>query len=455
MAHFIESPLHPYCNHCFGESEVSGLDYLIYANIALDIFCIILSTLPIFYLVSNHRYRQKLNQFFLGACISNIVMIAGDLPDWIFPTIASFPERIILSAATALYYVASAFVLYFFIRYIMEYLQLTGRAKKVCLIYAMVLCGIQIVFALISPFTGSIFYVTTDGYQRGPLFLISQFVPLFCYLLFMALIIIYRGKLLRREVIFFLLYIFISLGCGAVQMAMRGIAIVNAGVTIATLIILMNVQFEHEVTMKEQERELAEHRIGIMLSQIQPHFLYNSLGAIYHLCESDPRTARKAIKNFSEFLRGNMESLKSREPIAFEAELNHAANYLYLEQQRFGDKLQVIYQITTEDFLIPPLTLQPLVENAVQHGVLNRRNGGTIVIRTEKTDECAVVMVFDNGVGMEKAKGIHSLGDRAHIGISNVRSRLKEMMGGSLDIESSGEGTTAIIRIPWTEGGGA
>ncbi|MFR8078860.1 MAG: sensor histidine kinase [Christensenellales bacterium] len=431
------------------------MDYLIYANIALDIFCIILSTLPIFYLVSNHRYRQKLNQFFLGACISNTVMIAGDLPDWIFPTIASFPERIILSAATALYYVASAFVLYFFIRYIMEYLQLTGRAKKVCLIYAMVLCGIQIVFALISPFTDSIFYVTADGYQRGPLFLISQFVPLFCYLLFMALIIIYRGKLLRREVIFFLLYIFIPLGCGAVQMAMRGIAIVNAGVTIATLIILMNVQFEHEVTMKEQERELAEHRIDIMLSQIQPHFLYNSLGAIYHLCESDPRTARKAIKNFSEFLRGNMESLKSREPIAFEAELNHAANYLYLEQQRFGDKLQVIYQITTEDFLIPPLTLQPLVENAVQHGVLNRRNGGTIVIRTEKTDECAVVMVFDNGVGMEKAKGIHSLGDRAHIGISNVRSRLKEMMGGSLDIESSGEGTTAIIRIPWTEGGGA
>lgn len=431
------------------------MDYLIYANIALDIFCIILSTLPIFYLVSNHRYRQKLNQFFLGACISNTVMIAGDLPDWIFPTIASFPERIILSAATALYYAASAFVLYFFIRYIMEYLQLTGRAKKVCLIYAMVLCGIQIVFALISPFTGSIFYVTADGYQRGPLFLISQFVPLFCYLLFMALIIIYRGKLLRREVIFFLLYIFISLGCGAVQMAMRGIAIVNAGVTITTLIILMNVQFEHEVTMKEQERELAEHRIDIMLSQIQPHFLYNSLGAIYHLCESDPRTARKAIKNFSEFLRGNMESLKSREPIAFEAELNHAANYLYLEQQRFGDKLQVIYQITTEDFLIPPLTLQPLVENAVQHGVLNRRNGGTIVIRTEKTDECAVVMVFDNGVGMEKAKGIHSLGDRAHIGISNVRSRLKEMMGGSLDIESSGEGTTAIIRIPWTEGGGA
>lgn len=111
-----------------------------------------------------------------------------------------------------------------------------------------------------------------------------------------------------------------------------------------------------------------------------------------------------------------MESLKSREPIAFESELNHAANYLYLEQQRFGDKLQVIYQIAIENFLIPPLTLQPLVENAVQHGVLNRRSGGTVIIRTEKTDKCAVVIVADNGVGIEKAKEIHSMGDRAHIG---------------------------------------
>ena len=281
------------------------MDKLRYANIVLDIFCIILSILPIVYLVGNHRYRQKLNQFFLGACISNIFMIVGDLSDWIFPTIASASERIILSAATTLYYAASAFVLYFFIRYIMKYLQMTGWTKKFCLIYAMVLCGIQIVFALISPFTGSIFYVTADGYQRGPLFLISQFVPLLCYLLFMALVIVYRKKLLRREVVFFLLYIFIPLGCGAVQMAMRGIAIVNAGVTIATLIILMNVQFEHEVTIKEQEKELAERRIDIMLSQIQPHFLYNSLATIYHLCEKNPDIAKRAIGRFSEFFSGS------------------------------------------------------------------------------------------------------------------------------------------------------
>lgn len=77
---------------------------------------------------------------------------------------------------------------------------------------------------------------------------------------------------------------------------MRGIAIVNAGITIATLITLMNVQFEHEVTMKEQEKELAERHIDIMLSQIQPHFLYNSLGAIYHLCENESGGSKESNK---------------------------------------------------------------------------------------------------------------------------------------------------------------
>lgn len=425
------------------------MDDLRYANIALDLFCIVLSILPIVYLISNHRYRQRLNLFFLGACISNIFMIAGDLPDWIFPTAAAASEKMILSIATTLYYAASAFVLYFFIQYIMEYLMVTGGAKKFCSSYALALCSVQAVFAVISPFTGFIFRITDDGYQRGPLFLISQFIPLLCYLLFMALIIIYRKRLRVREVVFFLIYIFIPLGCGAMQMAMRGIAIVNAGVTVATLVTLMNVQFEHEVTMKEQEKELAERRIDIMLSQIQPHFLYNSLGAIYHLCESDPETARTAIKRFSEFLRGNMESLKNRAPIAFSSELNHVTNYLYLEQQRFGDKLQVIYQIKTEDFLLPPLTMQPLVENAVQHGILNRRSGGTVIIRTEETDECAVVTIADNGVGMEKTKEYAPLGEHTHIGIENVRSRLREMVNGTLEIESSGQGTTATIRIPW------
>ena len=432
------------------------MDQMVTANIALDIFSIVLSLIPVVYLISNRRLKYRLNQFFLGVAVSNIFMIIGDLADWLLQSTAEPWQKNTLSAFSALFYAASAFVLYFFFRYISDYLKLTGKPRKLCHISVITVCTIQVFFALISPFTGSIFYVADDGYQRGPLFIISQLVPLFCYLLFTALVIIYHKKLKRREVVFFLLYIFVPLGGGAAQMFTRGIAVVNIGVALALLFILVNIQFEYEITLQEQERELAkqerkltEQRIDLMLSQIQPHFLYNSLGAIYRLCEIDSDKARKAIQKFSDYLRANMDSLKNRAPIPFEKELEHVKNYLYLEQQRFGELLRVTYNIETDDFFIPPLTLQPIVENAVQHGLFPKREGGTIIISTEDTEEYAVVTVTDDGIGMEQAKTLPQLGDQAPIGIANVRNRLKEMVQGSMEMESSDKGTTVTIRIPW------
>lgn len=418
------------------------------ANIALDVYSIILTMIPIVYLLGGKRYRQRLNLYFLGIAVSNVFMIIGDLSDWLLQSAAQLWEKRLLAAGSALFYTASAFVLYFFSCYITTYLRLKDRAKRMCLLPVTAACGVQIAFALLSPFTGSFFYVTDGGYQRGPLFLISQLIPLFCYLLFTFLVIRYRRKLKRREVVFFLLYIFVPLGGGMAQMFTRGIAVVNAGVALALMFILVNIQFEYEVALGEREKKLARQQMNIMLSQIQPHFLYNSLGAIYHLCETDPGTAKSCIRKFSDFLRGNMDSLKSYEPIPFEKELNHVMNFLYLEQQRFGGRLRIVYEIGTKNFLIPPLTLQPLVENAVQYGILNKKEGGTVIIRTEETKEEAVVTITDDGVGIDQAKEMPSLGDHAHIGISNVRSRLKEMVCGSLEIESSSQGTIVTIRIP-------
>lgn len=422
---------------------------IVLANILLDIFAVILALIPITYLANSERYKRRINLFFMGAAISNIAMIIGDLADWMLQSPHEPWQKAVLMAFTVLYYSASAFILYFFARYLIAYIKLEGKAKLRCLIAVTVLCALQVFFALLSPFTGAVFYVTDNGYQRGPMFFVSQLIPLLCYMLFATLLVISWSSLKRRDIFFFLLYIIVPLASGTVQMLFRGIAIVNIGVSLALLFTLVNIQFEHEIAMKEQEQELASQRIDIMLSQIQPHFLYNSLGTIYQLCETEPETAKKAIKRFSDFLRGNMDSLKNREPIPFEQELNHVMNYLYLEQQRFDDKLQVIYRIKVTNFRIPALTLQPLVENAVQHGVLNRRNGGTVTIRTEENDDCTLVTVSDNGVGMDKARQIPSTGEHSHIGIENVRSRLKESVGGRLEITSSGQGTTAEIRIPW------
>lgn len=424
------------------------MEKMIIANIALDIFNLFLTTIPIVYLLDGRRYRQLLNQYFFGIVISYCFMIIGDLADWIFLHPVEPWQKAALCAFTVLYYTASALMLYFFFCYIAAYMRLPDRTKKTCLGIVKTMCAVDIFFAFISPVKGGIFYVTDDGYQRGSLFFISQLVPLSCYLLFTVLVIIHNKKLKRREIIFFLLYIVLPLGSNVAQIFLRGIAVVNSGVSLAILFILVNIQLEHEVTLKRQETELAEQRIDLMLSQIQPHFLYNTLGTIAYLCKNSPEKAEKATEEFSMFLRGNMDSLKNREPIPFEKELRHIESYLYLEQQRFQNRLAVVYDIKTVDFFVPPLSLQPLVENAIRHGILRKKQGGTVTLRTAETEEYAVVTIMDDGIGMDKAKRFANLGEHTHIGIDNVRRRLQTMVNAAMEIESSDQGTVITIRIP-------
>lgn len=423
------------------------MDNLVAANIALDIFCIILSLIPIIYLLNVGRFQQKRNRYFMGISISNAFMIIGDLADWIIRDPTDPRMKMLLSFCSMIFYVSSAFVLYFFGRYMAEYLKLSKRARNIFLTVMTTLCGIQVFFAVISPFTGAIFYISDNGYQRGNLFMISQYVPLLSYLLFTFLMIWYRKRLTRRELIFFLLYIFIPLGAGATQMLFRGIAVVNVGVTLALLFIFVNIQSERDLLIKQQEKELGELHIDIMLSQIQPHFLYNTLTTLRQLCDIDPKLAKESIRNFSYFLRANMDSLTSKAPIPFEQELKHTENYLSLEQLRFQSRLHIIYEITVRDFSIPSLTLQPIVENAVRHGVLRREEGGTITIRTEETDELYQIIVSDDGVGFVSSQD--KTDGHTHVGISNVQERLSAMCGGTLVIQSkTGMGTTAAITIP-------
>ena len=197
----------------------------------------------------------------------------------------------------------------------------------------------------------------------------------------------------------------------------------------------------------ELENELLQSQISIMISQIQPHFIYNSLNAIKGLCHIDPELASETIDEFSEYLRGNLESLIINKPVTFDRELRHVKLYLSLEKKRFGDKLNVAYEILADNFLIPALALQPVVENAVRHGVTKREEGGTVTIRTEETDTDVIITVVDDGVGFK------SLGpekdERNHIGISNVKKRLSAMCGGDLRIDSKpGKGTNVVITIP-------
>jgi len=215
-------------------------------------------------------------------------------------------------------------------------------------------------------------------------------------------------------------------------------------------LIVMYMLFHNELTrqLMEKEHQLAESRIAIMLSQIQPHFLYNSLGAIRELCRQDPEAAREALGDFAFFLRSNMDSLTSTDLIPFSKELEHVQNYLSLEQLRFGEKLKVVFDTEEKDFLLPPLSIQPLVENAVNHGLFPSENGGTVTIKTRRTGNKIAVTITDDGVGFDPHAPSES-DSKKHVGIQNVRSRVESMARGTLTIQSMvGEGTTATLLIP-------
>jgi sensor histidine kinase YesM len=202
-----------------------------------------------------------------------------------------------------------------------------------------------------------------------------------------------------------------------------------------------------EAEKQAMEMKLQESQISIMLSQIQPHFLYNTLNSIYQLCETNPMRARSMVNFFAEYLRNNLSSLEEPGLISFETELSHIKTYLEIEKIRFEDSLEIEYDIKCVDFSLPVLTVQPIVENAVKHGTSKKRGGGKVTISTDENKESHIIKVFDTGCGFDPSKPKDD--GKRHVGIENVRQRLFNMCGGTLSIESEvGKGTLATIIIP-------
>ena len=207
------------------------------------------------------------------------------------------------------------------------------------------------------------------------------------------------------------------------------------------------VDYQSTRRAKKLEKELEESRIAILLSQMQPHFIYNILNVIYYLCGKDPAAAQEAISKFSDHLRNNLEATSQKELITFRKELDHIRTYLELEQLRFGEELSVVYDIEEDSFLLPVLSVQPLVENAVKHGLAKKRGGGVVTISSQQTENAYRITVSDTGVGFDVD---HYMDDgKVHVGLMNIRQRLASRMNATVDIDSTpGNGTTVTVTIP-------
>ena len=417
-------------------------------NIALEIFGCLIALIIIVSLAVSENHKSKANKFFILTAASVLLTLASDATALIFRGGSGAAAFYLVRISNFGLFSFGYFMALFFTNYLAVYISAKKQVPKFITRFVSAICFIAVLLVVISQFNNMYYYIDENNlYHRQGMFWLSQIIPIVCMTINAAIIIAYRKVLNIREFLLLLSYIVLPVTAMAIQIYLYGLVLLYIAATISLLMIYIGIQANIGKQLKEKELELTKSRVAVMLSQIQPHFLYNALASIKALCSTDPQAASQIVMEFSDYLRGNMDSLSHTKLISFDKELTHVETYLKIEKIRFGDTLNIIYDINARDFSLPSLTLQPIVENAVRYGATKTEDSGTVTIRTEETENGYVITVTDDGVGFD----IHEKKDdgRTHIGIENVRERLAAMCGGTLAVDSEpGSGTTAVIFIP-------
>lgn len=214
---------------------------------------------------------------------------------------------------------------------------------------------------------------------------------------------------------------------------------------------------------QESEAELFAEKVAnfktnqeknqLLLNQIKPHFIYNCLSNIKYLYKHDVELADKAMVSFTNYLRHNIDHLGVNTPIPFKREMNNIQNYLSLAVIRYNNAFKVVYNIEFEDFNIYPFTLQPLIENAVKHGVSHMKGSGIINFSVSRKEDNIIISIKDNGKGFDSSIFDSSSSDEVkHVGLMNTINRIQLYLNGSITIESAPEdGTLITITFPIIE----
>ena len=358
-----------------------------------------------------------------------------------------------------------------FVGYV-KYLARAGKVSRVIASFTYYFAAGSALMCIISAKYAHWYYIIDEQnvYQRQPYYNVALVLIAVLFVLVVLQIIVCAKRLLVKQIVSLLLYILIPFTMVILQVVFKpGIGLTNIGMAISLIIIFIvnNVKItimESELNKKvlqqnmvllnqnkviaEKKEEIENLQLNMVITQMQPHFIFNVLNIIYYLCAKDTKLAQTAIDDFSSYLRTNIDSLVSDELAPFSKELEHVKNYLDLEKLRFDEELEIEYDIGPTDFHLPMLVVQPLVENAVKHGIAKSPNGGKLIVRTIEDYDNYYIYVIDNGVGFDTKKKPANDG-RSHIGVENVRVRIEKRVNGKLEIFSTkGKGTTAVITIP-------
>lgn len=420
-------------------------------HIAMLLWGCIFSLIAALCIFLSKNFQKDKRILMLLMQLSCAILLGSDALAWAYRGNTGMTGYYMVRISNFLVFIFSDILLMFFHTYVCCYLfgnlvKESGRVKRINTGYC--ICIICVILVVISQFTELYYHFDSHNfYHRNQAYIISLLLPMMCMLIDLSMLIQYKKNISREIFVAMLSYIVLPFLATVILMFYYGISLVNIAISISMILMFVVEMVEQNRVLAAKEKEVMELQISLMLSQIAPHFIYNTLTTIKALCTKNPEEAKETIDDFAGYLRGNLDLLNCREKISFERELEHTKYYLAIEKKRFGGRINVEYYIEEENFLIPALTLQPIVENSVKHGICKKTEGGTIVIKTEKKENKIYIIVEDDGVGFDNDK---IKNDKiSHVGIQNVQNRIKSMSKGDVKIESVvGKGTIAVITIP-------
>ena len=425
---------------------VSGIELGYVINIAVYLtMAVFIAIVLTGVLVDNQNKNNTFIKWFTLSLTANIVMLVAEAAFCFFD---GNMETVLITKTCAVISYCSAYLMAgFFAFCLVEFIGET--TKKISYTYAYIVLFVGMVlsiFAVVGIFGEIIIFFDNTGAMQYSKY--YQFISIANFLVFSSEIVFvfYYRKLLGRKSFTLSIFGILSVISMPLSLLWDTIPIYSA---VSVSLLIMNNIFRNEISdrLLENERKIAESRVTNLITQIQPHFIFNTLNTIKYLCKTDATLARKTIDSYSIFLRGIIESAATERFVTIEREIEITEHYIFVEKQRFGDILTFSTDLKEKDFFLPMLTIQPIVENAVKHGIRKKAGKGNITISTYADADNNYIKISDDGVGFDVNSCEFTDGN--HAGIKNVSDRIYLMTKGSMDIESTPDvGTTVVITIP-------
>lgn len=323
-------------------------------------------------------------------------------------------------------------------------LRFCGESLRNKLFYSVLfLFGIYLILLGVAQVTEIFYYVTAEDFYNGKWYSLL-ILPVLLTMILNIFGVIRRKKFLSKRYFWAFLFYLVPFTFTTLIHAIKILPFVMAlGLIFSTVEMVAIVFSDYVNEFFRQQREIVNQQANILILQMRPHFIYNTMTSIYYLCSQNPEQAQKVTLEFTNYLRKNFMAIVSEKTISFAEELEHAKAYLSIEQVQFEERLFVTYDTPHINFKIPPLTLQPIVENSVKHGLDPDADPLHILVSTRETDGGSEIVVEDDGVGFKFD------GNKENIALQNIRKRLEIFCDGSLEIlPREGGGTVVKIFVP-------